>query len=171
MGESAKANDRSAPASRPGANAKSIAPPAATLRAAAAESALAIKAARAPKEASPRPDRITLSAEDSAALRDQLVADLDRLRSSDEAADWVHKNLSAKNTLTSSDADLLEAIFREKLATVEALDRAVDELSSLAPERARPHGTDKAQAIANPLSGQRRRQSKSLKGRGSAVAE
>ncbi len=65
VGESAKANDRSAPGSRPGANAKSIAPPAATLRAAAAELALAIKAARAPKEASPRPDRITLSAETS----------------------------------------------------------------------------------------------------------
>ena len=32
------------------------------------------------------------SADELATLRDQLIADLNRLQSSDEAADWVHKN-------------------------------------------------------------------------------
>jgi hypothetical protein len=38
-----------------------------------------------------------------------------RSQSADEAADWVHKNLPAKNTLTSADAETLEASFRERL--------------------------------------------------------
>ena len=53
-----------------------------------------------------RPARIVLATEQSAALRDRLVAELSDLKSADEAADWVHKNLPAKNTLTSADADL-----------------------------------------------------------------
>ena len=38
----------------------------------------------------------------------------------DEAADWVHKNLAAKNTLIAADADSVEASFRERLATIES---------------------------------------------------
>ena len=57
--------------------------------------------------------------EQSAALREQLLADLGQLQSADEAADWVHKNLPAKNTLITADADAVEAGFREKLATIE----------------------------------------------------
>jgi hypothetical protein len=60
-----------------------------------------------------------LSAEESATLRDQLIVDLDRLQSSDGAADWVHKNLAVKNTLTAADADSVEASFREKVLTLE----------------------------------------------------
>ena len=48
-----------------------------------------------------------------------LLADIGQLQSADEAADWVHKNLAAKNTLIAADADLVEAGFREKLATIE----------------------------------------------------
>ena len=61
-----------------------------------------------------------MSAEESATLRDQLIADLNRLQSSDEAADWVHKNLAVKNTLTAADADSVEASFRERVLTLEA---------------------------------------------------
>jgi hypothetical protein len=61
-----------------------------------------------------------LSAEESATLRDQLIVDLDRLQSSDGAADWVHKNLAVKNTLTAADADSVEASFRERVLTLEA---------------------------------------------------
>ena len=68
----------------------------------------------------PRPVRAVLSAEESATLRDQLIADLNRLQSSDEAADWVHKNLAVKNTLTAADADSVEASFRERVLTLEA---------------------------------------------------
>jgi hypothetical protein len=66
-----------------------------------------------------RPPRIVLATDQSKVLRDRLVAQLSGLKSADEAADWVHKNLPAKNTLTSDDADKVEASFRERLATIE----------------------------------------------------
>src|SRR5271157_3732962 len=43
------------------------------------------------------PSRKTLEPEESAALREQLLADLAVLQSDEDAADWVHKNLPAKN--------------------------------------------------------------------------
>jgi hypothetical protein len=65
------------------------------------------------------PSRIVLATDQSEALRDRLVAELSDLKSADEAADWVHKNLPAKNTLTSVDAETVAARFRERLATIE----------------------------------------------------
>jgi hypothetical protein len=47
-----------------------------------------------------------------------------QLRWADAAADWVHKNLGAKNTLIAADADLVEAGFREKLGSFEAASTA-----------------------------------------------
>jgi hypothetical protein len=72
------------------------------------------------REKAVRPARTVLGPEQSAALREHLLADICRLQSAEDAADWVHKNLTAKNTLTDADADLVEASFREKLATIEA---------------------------------------------------
>jgi ERF superfamily len=66
-----------------------------------------------------RSPRIVLATAQSEALRDRLVAELSDLQSADEAADWVHKNLPAKNTLTSADAETVEASFRERLFTIE----------------------------------------------------
>jgi hypothetical protein len=64
--------------------------------------------------------RTVLEPEPSAALREQLLVAIGHLQSADEAADWVHKNLAAKNTLIDADADLVEVDFRERLATIEA---------------------------------------------------
>jgi hypothetical protein len=64
-----------------------------------------------------RPPGIVLAADQSKGLRDRLVADLSDLKSANEAADWVQKNLPAKNTLRSADANLVEAAFRERLAS------------------------------------------------------
>jgi hypothetical protein len=80
----------------------------------------AARASNARKDPVPRPVRAVLSAEDSATLRDQLIADLNRLQSSEDAADWVHENLAVKNTLTVADADSVEAGFRERVLTLEA---------------------------------------------------
>jgi hypothetical protein len=66
-----------------------------------------------------RPPRTVLATDQSEALRDRLVAELSDLKSADEAADWVHKNLPAKNTLGAADAETVEASFREWLATME----------------------------------------------------
>jgi len=66
-----------------------------------------------------RPPSIVLATDESEALRDRLVAELADLKSADEAADWVQKNLPAKNTLAHADAETLEASFRERLVTIE----------------------------------------------------
>jgi hypothetical protein len=91
--------------------------------------------AKAPRwtEKVARPARTVLGQEQSAALREKLLADLSQLQSGDEAADWVHKNLAAKNTLITADADAVEAGFREKLATIEVVSAARQEQLHLAP--------------------------------------
>jgi hypothetical protein len=77
-----------------------------------------------------RPARPILGPDQSVALREQMLADIGRLQATDEAADWVHRNLAVKNTLTAADADLVEAGFREKLATIEAASTSEEELRS-----------------------------------------
>jgi hypothetical protein len=80
-----------------------------------------------------RPPRIVLATDQSEAVRDRLVAELADLKSADDAADWVHKNLAAKNTLITADADAVEAEFREKLATIEGASAARQEQLHSAP--------------------------------------
>jgi hypothetical protein len=63
-----------------------------------------------------RPARPVLAADQSAVLRDRLVAELEALQTADEAANWAHRRLPAKNTLTAADADLVEEGFRTRLA-------------------------------------------------------
>jgi hypothetical protein len=58
-----------------------------------------------------------LDPEPSAALRDQLVGELREINSTEEAANWAHRVLGAKNSLTASDAAFIEAAFRAKLVT------------------------------------------------------
>src|SRR6187431_183074 len=53
----------------------------------------------------------------SAALRERLLAELGVLQSADEAASWAQRSLPAKNTLTASDAQLVEASFGAKVVT------------------------------------------------------
>ena len=67
-----------------------------------------------------RPPRIVLATDQSEALRERLIAELSDLKSADEAAHWVHKNLPAKATLALADAETVEASFRERLAAIEA---------------------------------------------------
>jgi ERF superfamily len=63
-----------------------------------------------------RPTKPVLAPDQSAALRDRLVAEADGLQSADEAASWAHRSLPTKNTLTAADAELVEAGFRARLA-------------------------------------------------------
>ena len=82
-----------------------------------------------------KPVRTMLGPEQSAAARDRLLADIGQLQSPDEAADWVHESLPLKNTLTDADADLVEAGFREKLATIESAYTTGEEQSQSAPKQ------------------------------------
>jgi hypothetical protein len=75
---------------------------------------------RASSEARVRSTPSMLSVEESAALRDRLITDMAQFQSSDEAADWVHKNMPFKNALTAADADLVATAFRDRLAIIEA---------------------------------------------------
>ena len=90
-----------------------------------------------------RSARIVLGSDQSAALREQLLGDIGQLQSGDEAADWVHKNLAAKNALIDADADLVEAGFREKLATIELASTARHEEPQATPPEESPSQLDK----------------------------
>jgi hypothetical protein len=106
---------------------------AARLRPAAAVDDKTPAIALARREKAVRPPRTVLGPEPSAALREHLLDAIGQLQSSDDAADWVHKNLAAKNTLITADADAVEAGFREKLATIEVASPARQEQLHSAP--------------------------------------
>ncbi len=67
---------------------------------------------------SPALSRSILPPDQSAALRERLIVELAELNSADEAATWAHRNLPAKNTLTASDAQILEERFQKRLAAI-----------------------------------------------------
>jgi hypothetical protein len=77
-----------------------------------------------------------LDAEPSAALRDQLAVELRGINSAEEAANWAHRVLGAKNSLTAADAACVEEAFRAKL-TILATDAA--DGSQMAQEKGRRH--------------------------------
>ncbi len=56
-----------------------------------------------------------LKPEQSELHRDQLLAELESLDSSDAAAAWAHRVLGAKNSLTAADAQRVEEAFQAKL--------------------------------------------------------
>ncbi len=60
----------------------------------------------------------TLSAEKSAQLRDQLLAEINELGSSDDAAIWAGRCLVEKDRLVTADAQRIEETFAERLAAL-----------------------------------------------------
>ena len=72
---------------------------------------------RRPAKAIPIPPKPILEPEASAALRDQLTAELSEITSTEEAADWAHRVLGAKNGLIAADGERIDEAFRGKLAT------------------------------------------------------
>src|SRR5437016_10165766 len=90
----------------------------------------------------------------SAVLRDELLAETSRLGGPDEAAEWAHKHLAAKNTLTDADARLVEDAFARRLASFEAapaMDQATSAAAPAAPGDsgiAAPTGQDAAKSLA-----------------------
>jgi hypothetical protein len=81
------------------------------------ESAQRFSSGRAAKAVS-SPPKPVLAPEPSAALRDQLIAEINDLNSADEAANWAHRVLSAKNSLTAGDAERVEQAFQARLAII-----------------------------------------------------
>jgi ERF superfamily len=62
--------------------------------------------------------RQTLEPEASATLREQLTAELKDIISADEAANWAHRVMGAKNCLTVGDAEHVERAFQERLVSI-----------------------------------------------------
>ena len=59
-----------------------------------------------------------LEASASAALCEQMLAELKTIASADDAATWAHHKLGAKNSLTASDARRVEDAFEAKLVSL-----------------------------------------------------
>jgi ERF superfamily len=66
-------------------------------------------------KASPTPSPPVLEPKASAALRDKLSAELEGVSSPEGAANWAHRVLGAKNSLTAADAKHVEQAFQAKL--------------------------------------------------------
>jgi hypothetical protein len=70
------------------------------------------------KGASNAPAEPTVGPEGSPGLRDRLLGEINELGSTDDAADWAHRSLRAKNTLRAADAECVEEAFAAKLVTL-----------------------------------------------------
>ena len=64
------------------------------------------------------PPKPALELKGPAALRDQLTAEIKEIKSDEEAANWAHRVLSVKNTLTPADAEHIEHAFQARLASI-----------------------------------------------------
>ena len=64
------------------------------------------------------PSRPTLEPEASAALRDQLISELRSISSSEKAANWAHRVLREKNSLTAADAERVETASHDRLTII-----------------------------------------------------
>ena len=67
---------------------------------------------------------VILDSEQSAALREKLLTQLGNIISADLAAAWARDALSAKNSLTATDAKLVEDAFERRLSELPSSDAA-----------------------------------------------
>jgi hypothetical protein len=67
---------------------------------------------------------VTLDADQSAALREKLLTELGNVTSPDLAAAWARDALSAKNSLTATDAKLVEDAFERRVSELPSSDTA-----------------------------------------------
>jgi ERF superfamily len=96
---------------------------------------------------------VTLDPEQSAALREKLLTEVGNIASADLAAAWARQALAAKNTLTATDAKLVEDTFERRISELPSSDAAVPSNDdSSVPQVAGPQviataeGTDLGQA-------------------------
>jgi hypothetical protein len=92
--------------------------------------------------------RPRLGPQASAALREQLTAELKDLNSTEKAANWAHRVLATKNSLTAADAEQVEHAFHAKVATL-MTERADEDFSyrrvpQTRPRRRKPRRQSKA---------------------------
>jgi hypothetical protein len=82
---------------------------------------------RQTRKAQAVPARPVRNPDGSAALRDQLLTDVDRLSSADAATTWAHRIMTAKNSLAAADARRVEDAFAARMASLGSGDsKAID---------------------------------------------
>src|SRR6516165_8753649 len=69
-------------------------------------------------------ESVTLGPEQSAALREKLLAEVGNITTADLAAAWAREALTAKNSLTAADAKLVEDAFERRLSQLPLSDAA-----------------------------------------------
>jgi hypothetical protein len=96
--------------------------------------------------------RVLLHADQSAALRDRLLAEIGNLSSSELAANWANAALAAKNSLTASDAKVVEDAFEQRLSQLGSSSEVTTssddggsgpEASVVGPQPPKPESADK----------------------------
>ena len=93
-------------------------------------------------------ESITLDPEQSAALREKLLAQVGNITSADLAAAWAREALTAKNSLTTADAKLVEDAFERRLSELPSSEAAPSNDESSVSQSARPQGTAPAEGTA-----------------------
>jgi hypothetical protein len=76
------------------------------------------------------PSTATLSADDSAPVRDRLVEEISALKSADAALAWALRRIGLKNSLTAEDAETVDAAFRNRIPVFEPAAAETGPLSS-----------------------------------------
>lgn len=86
----------------------------------------------------PRQTKPVLGAEPSAALRDELLVEIENLKNGDDLALWAHRRLAAKNALTSDDARIVEAAYLTLLETSSADTQELQKIAGASAEQGFP---------------------------------
>jgi hypothetical protein len=107
-----------------------------------------------------RESRVILDPAQSAGLRGKLLIEVENIASADQAATWAGEVLVPKNSLTASDAKLVEDAFERQLAQLPSSDAAVPSNDTYAVPR--NAGLQDAVTPENTASGQARGIDKSI---------
>jgi len=83
------------------------------------------------------PSRAKLDTDASAALREQLTSELKDLNSAEEAANWAHRVMRAKNSLAAADAERVERCFQDRLMGI-TTDATTDSIKKVEQPLHRP---------------------------------
>src|SRR5258706_10017718 len=88
-----------------------------------------------------RETAVTLDPAQSAALREKLLIEVGNITSADLAAAWAREALTAKNSLTATDAKLVEEAFERRLSKLPSSEAATSNDDSSLPQISEPQVT------------------------------
>jgi hypothetical protein len=100
-----------------------------------------------------------LGSEQSAELRERLLAELTHLASGDDAAMWAHRSLPEKNRLTAADTQAIEQAFQTRMA---AFTTSVDEFDRSPARGERPETSPSTLPDLSRVSGGKRSRAKRI---------